>query len=429
MINKVATRSKRLESYRSLVGEDALDEIYHLASELKGLRVAHVNATANGGGVAEILKSIIPLYRGLGIDASWLVMKGNEPFFQVTKQLHNNLQGAAHHFDSSQWSTYLDTNRSNAASLRSQYDVVMIHDPQPAAMRQFAPAGTADHWIWRCHIDTSTPDMETWQTISSLVNQYDAAIFSVSEFVGPGLQVPKVSIIPPAIDPLTPKNQPMPIRKAARTVAEFGVDPERPFISQVSRFDPWKDPLGVIACFQELKESHPTLQLVLLGNFADDDPEGIEMYEKVLKAARSVPDVHVITDLTDLVNPFQVLSRVVLQKSLREGFGLTVTEALWKGTPVVAGNVGGIRLQIKDGVGGFLVDSVQECVEKVHYLLTHHDERLALGRAGREYVRSRFLLPRLLRDELTLIRDVVSGEKTSQQASGPASGQKTAIAS
>ena len=175
--------------------------------------------------------------------------------------------------------------------------------------------------------------MEAWQTVSSLVDQYDAAVFSVSDFVGPELRIPKVSIIPPAIDPLTPKNQPMPLRKAARTVAEFGVDPERPFISQVSRFDPWKDPLGVIECFEEIKERHPTLQLVLLGNFADDDPEGKEMYDKVLKAARSVPDVHVITDLTDLVNPFQVLSRVVFQKSLREGFGMTVTEALWKGTP------------------------------------------------------------------------------------------------
>ena len=214
-------------------------------------------------------------------------------------------------------------------------------------------------------------------------------MFSIPEFVRPDPWLPPVAIIPPAIDPWTPKNRPMPRKKAA-AIARYGVDPRRPFICQVSRFDPWKDPLGVIACFELLKCEHPNLQLVLLGNFADDDPEGFATYTQVLEATRNLRDVHVVTGLVDLVGPFQSLSHVVLQKSLREGFGLTVSEALWKGTPVVAGNVGGIRLQIKDGVGGFLVDSVEECAQKVDYLLRHEEERLALGEAGRGTCASQF---------------------------------------
>ena len=376
--------------------------------------------------MVEILRSTIPLYRALGIDASWLVMEGDESFFNVTKHIHNALQGNERYLSASEWDSYLAGNHSNVAALSQGYDVVFVHDPQLAAIRQFAPVGTAQRWVWRCHIDTSTPNSVTWQSVSDLVNEYDAAVFSIPEFVGPGLRVPHVAVIPPAIDPLTPKNRPMSHKRAIGVVRRYGVDTGRPFITQVSRFDPWKDPLGVIAAFEELRKRHPSLQLVLLGNFADDDPEGQVMYAKVLEAALNVPDVHIITGLTDLVNPFQALSKVVLQKSLREGFGLTVAEALWKRTPVVARNVGGIRLQIEDGVGGFLVDSVEECSQKVDYLLSHEDVRLALGEAGRERVRSQFLTPRLLRDEMLLVKSLLESEQASSRI--PASHQAPVMA-
>ncbi len=402
-MKQIDSRPKSLKDYRPLINGDLMDDLCAQAAHLKGLRIAHINATASGGGVAEILQSIVPLYRGLGIDASWWVMNGSEPFFQVTKQIHNALQGAEQPLSSEQWERYLSENEAAAASFTDDYDVVIVHDPQPAAMVGYARNG-ASRWVWRCHIDTSKPHSQTWRTFRKIVERYDAAIFSVPEFVAPGFLVGHVEIIPPAIDPLAPKNIPMSQGKARKVVSSYGVDVDRPFVSQVSRFDPWKDPLGVITCFRRLKLRHHDLQLVLLGNFADDDPEGRVMYDQVREASRNVPDIHIITNLTDLVSPFQMLSRVVLQKSIREGFGLTVAEALWKGTPVVAGNVGGIRLQIADGIGGFLVDSVEECAAKVDYLLCHDQERRALGEAGREHVRAHFLMPRLLRDELRLVR-------------------------
>jgi trehalose synthase len=408
MLDRTGAGRATLESYLPLLEEGLIEEIQELARDLRGVRVTHVNATANGGDVAEILRSLVPLYRGLGIDCSWLVMRGDDPFFQVTKKLHNALQGAGAGLSDDDWDTYMACNRLNASCLSADYDVVFLHDPQPAAVLQFVDRGST-RWIWRCHIDTSTPNPGAWERIAGLVGGFDAAVFSLPDFVGPGLQGLPTAIIPPAIDPITPKNRPMLKEDAARVVARHGLDPSRPFICQVSRFDPWKDPLGVLACFRALKSDHPDLQLAMLGNYADDDPEGPLMHAQVMEAASDLEDVHIITDLTDMVSPFQMLSKVILQKSLREGFGLTVTEALWKGTPVVGGDVGGIRLQVGNGVGGFLVSTIDECATKVDYLLTHEDERVAMGASGRLHVRRNFLLPRLLRDELLLIRGVLSG--------------------
>ena len=400
-------------AYRGLVPDDILAQACLLADGLEGARIAHVNATQAGGGVAEILHSIIPLYRGLGIEASWLVMDGNDRFFDVTKRLHNALQGAPNPLTAGDWDLYEGVNQANVRDLES-YDVIVVHDPQPAAMRHLAP-DAASKWIWRCHIDTSTPNTPAWERIVGYVNGYDAAMFSTEWFVGPGLDVPNLTLSPPAIDPFTPKNRDWPHDEARDVVAGYGIDVDRPFITQVSRFDPWKDPLGVIEAFKRLRKSHPDLQLAMLGNFAADDPEGALMYRQVLKAARGVEDLHIITGLTDLVGPFQSLSDVILQKSTREGFGLTVTEALWKGTAVVAGAVGGIRLQIKDGVGGYLVSSTEECAERVSHLLRHPDERRRLGEAGREHVRQNYLMPRLLRDELRLIAQVLGKVPTSSR--------------
>lgn len=406
-MKRIEVQPGSLESYRSIVEDGLLEEIYALASRLKGMRVAHINATARGGGVAEILQSVVPLYAELGIDVEWLVLDGSAPFFAVTKQIHNALQGADRHLPPGDWDLYLECNRSNAESLERRYDIIFAHDPQTAGLHRFA-RNRAWRWVWRCHIDTSNPCEEVWEPINALVQDFDAAIFSLRDFVGPGMHLKRVSIIPPAIDPLVPKNRPMAVEEAEDILAANGVDPRRPFICQVSRFDAWKDPLGVIAAFKRLKAEHHDLQLCLLGNFADDDPEGVVLYQEVMNAARGLAGVRIITGLTDRVNPFQALARVVLQKSLREGFGLTVTEALWKATPVVGGNAGGIRLQIKDGIGGFLVNSVAECAERTDYLLTHEEDRLALGRAGREHVRANFLLPRLLRDELKLAVELIT---------------------
>ena len=410
MIEVKNSGTQSLQPYVGLVDDWMLGELESLGSSLKGARIAHINATSSGGGVAEILNSILPLYQGLGLDASWLVLQGEDEFFDVTKRIHNCLQGAKDGLTPDDWKIHGDWNRHNAALMTSEYDVIIVHDPQPAALREFAQH-KAGKWIWRCHIDTSEPNEDAWRVLSGLIHEFDAAVFSLSDFVGPRLEHLPVSIIPPAIDPFIAKNKLMPKDDAMAVVAKFGLDPTRPFISQVSRFDPWKDPLGVIECFELLKKSHLDLQLAMLGNFADDDPEGQVMYERVLEAASGVPDLHVITGLTDLVGPFQSQSKVILQKSLREGFGLTATEALWKGTPVVAGNVGGLRLQVSNDVGGYLVDSVEQCAEKVDYLLTHEKERVALGASGRERVRTQFLLPRLLRDELKLMNGLLSSEK------------------
>ena len=397
-----------LYHYTDLLDAALLEELESLGESLKGARIAHVNATARGGGVAEILHSMLPLYRGLGMDVSWLVLRGDESFFNVTKQMHNCLQGAPCGLTAADWDMHAAWNKHNAKFLTSTYDAIIVHDPQPAALREYAP-GAAAKWVWRSHIDTSAPNSETWDRLSSLIHEFDAAVFSLPEFAGPGLEGLPIAIMPPAIDPFTPKNMEMPNREAMRVAARFGIDPTRSFISQVSRFDPWKDPVGVIEAFQLVKQNHPELQLALLGNFADDDPEGRGMYDRVVEAARGVRDVHIVTGLTDLVGPFQAQSKVVLQKSLREGFGLTATEALWKGTPVVAGNVGGLRLQVSDGVGGFLVDSIEECAERVDFLLENETERVALGSTGREWVRTHFLLPRLLRDELRLLDHLLNG--------------------
>ena len=401
------TGSHSLFHYAELLDHSLLEELEGLARALKGMRIAHVNATAHGGGVAEILHSLLPLYHGLGIDASWLVLRGDDSFFTVTKKMHNSLQGASGDLTVADWDTHAAWNKYNAEYLTSTYDAIIVHDPQPAALPEFAP-NAAKKWIWRCHIDTSAPNPWTWHGLSGHVQGYDAAVFSLAEFEGPGLERIPVDVMPPAIDPFTPKNTPMPDHEALAVTARYGIDPQRPFISQVSRFDPWKDPLGVIECFRRLKPDNPELQLAMLGNFADDDPEGRVMYDRVVVAAQGTPDVHIILGLTDLVGPFQQMSSVVLQKSLREGFGLTATEALWKGTPVIAGNVGGLRLQVSNGVGGYLVDSIAECAERVDYLINHDAERAALGAAGRERVRANFLMPRLLRDEMRLLHRLLN---------------------
>lgn len=410
MLQRIHVGRQSVAPYEASVGPEVIHQLRLLGSALRGARVLHVNATPYGGGVAEILRSEIPLLRDLGLEAEWQVITGDETFFRVTKAIHNGLQGARRELTATEQEIYLAHSVRNARLLEDNYDLIFIHDPQPLALRHFHGPGRA-RWVWRCHIDMSEPNPEVWAFLRPYVADYDAAVFTLGAFVPSDFPVERVEIIPPAIDPESPKNLELDPDLARRVLHWVGVDLERPFITQVSRFDPWKDPLGVIAAYRLVKKEVPDVQLALVGSMALDDPEGWEIYRQVQEAARDDPDIQLFTNLTGVsnieVNAFQRLSRVIIQKSVREGFGLAVSEALWKGTPVVAGRAGGIPLQVQDGVSGFLVDSVEACAERTVWLLRHPEEARAFGARGREHVRKHFLLPRLIADELRLAADLL----------------------
>jgi trehalose synthase len=378
--------------YAPIVGEDHIAALEALAAPLRGARVMHVSATAYGGGVAEILHTLVPLMRSAGLEVEWRVMTGSEGFFAQTKQMHNALQGMELPLTPEGELLYLQTNVENAASFDNGYDFVVVHDPQPAPLRVLR-AGDGGQWIWRCHIDLTAANPTYWRFLRPFVGEYDGLIFTMPAFVQPDLDQGKVAIIPPAIDPLTPKNAPMASEQAAKLLLQRGVDPGRPLLVQVSRFDPWKDPTGVIDVYRRARATCPQLQLVLLGAMAHDDPEGLEYFQRTKDYADHDPDIHVLTNLGGdrEVNAFQRRATVLLQKSLREGFGLTVTEGLWKARPVVASNVGGIPLQIQDGVNGYLVESTDACVARVCEIIEAPEAATQLGARGREVVRQQFL--------------------------------------
>ncbi len=394
------------EAFEEFCGSAAIAELRALAEPLRGRRVLHLNATPYGGGVSELLRSLVPLLNGLGIEAEWRVIAADTPFFRVTKLLHNALQGAKVALSDADRQTYLAGNRANATPVDTPYDFVFVNDPQPAAVRRFAPT-LGKHWIWRCHIDTSAADPDAWEFLHPFVREYDASIFTMREFVPPDLDTGLIAISAPAIDPLSPKNLPLPQQLARRIVDWVGVRPSRPVMTQVSRFDPWKDPMGVIEVYRRVRAEVPDLQFALLGSMALDDPEGWDVYRSILEATRNEPDIHVFTNLTGVssveVNAFQAHSDVVIQKSIREGFGLVVSETLWKGTPIVAGRAGGIPLQIPPEDSHLLVDDIEGAVAQVLELLRDPHEARAFGARGREWVRAHFLLPRLAADDLRLM--------------------------
>ncbi len=399
-----------MESYRRVAPSEIVDALQEVGASLRGVRVLHLNATPYGGGVSELLRSAIPLLEDLGLVPEWRVVSGDETFFRTTKRIHNALQGGPDELSLSEWETYLQTSRQNAGLLGADYDVVVVHDPQPAAVLAAGGKGQA-RWIWRCHLDTSDPNPAVWESFRTHLAGYDAAVFTMGSFVPPGLPVGRVELIPPAIDPLSPKNLPTPDATARKVLDWIGIDPGRPLVSQISRFDPWKDPLGVVAAYRLVRDEIPDVQLTLAGSMALDDPEGWEVYQVLQETAAGDPLIHVFTNLTGVgnieVNAFQRLSDVVVQKSVREGFGLVVSEALWKGTPVVAGRAGGIPLQMADGAGGSLVETIDETAAAILALLRDRDRADALGAAGRRRVREHFLLPRLLLSELLLISELL----------------------
>jgi trehalose synthase len=406
MLRLVDVGPKSLEGYTQVLGQKQVDELRGLAAPFRKARVAHINATSYGGGVSELLRSLVPLYRSLGIQADWLVIPGSRDFFDVTKGLHNALQGAEFDITEEAKGIYLSQNQRIADALERDYDYVVVHDPQPAPLRTLHGRDGA-RWVWRCHIDTSEPNPEALALLKPFIAEYDALVFTMEEFVPAALRGQRVAIIPPAIDPLSPKNMAAPADLCSQIVEWTGVSLNHLLITQISRFDPWKDPLGVIEVYRRVREEVPGTQLALLGQMALDDPEGWDLYETILSQTVGDPDIHVLTNFTGIgnmeVNAFQCCSSVVLQKSLREGFGLVVSEALWKGTPVVAGRAGGIPMQMPEGTGGYLVDSIDDCVEKTVRLLRDPREAQELGTSGRRHVKEQFLITRLLADELRLL--------------------------
>jgi trehalose synthase len=406
VLQEVALGQKSLADYTHLVGRELVEQIRELAEPLAGKRVLHVSATAFGGGVSEILYTMVPLMRDSGLDAHWHVIFGREEFFNATKLLHNSLQGDEATLTEEQWELFDRVNELNARSINEDWDVVVIHDPQPVGLRRGA-IGHSRRWIWRCHIDLSEPNPEPIARLLPLIEEYDATVWHLEKYVPDGLDgAGRVNIIPPAIDPLSPKNMALSPEDAAFVCNQFGIDVDRPLMTQVSRFDPWKDPIGVIDAYRLVTRDLPDVQLALVGSMATDDPEGWEFFQQTFEYADSDPDIKILNNLNNVgaieVNAFQSQSDVVLQKSIREGFGLTVTEALWKARPTVAGKVGGIPLQISDGETGFLVENAEDCARRCLEVLADPELGKQLGRAGKEHARREFLSPRLLRDWLQL---------------------------
>jgi trehalose synthase len=418
VLNLVNVGHKSLADYATIAGRALMEEILRLAEPLAGKRVVHLSATAFGGGVAEINYTLVPLMADAGLDVEWRIINGQDEFFQVTKTIHNALQGNPRGLTEADQEVFRRYNALNARDFADEFDFVIVHDPQPAAMIDHFPESAA-RWIWRCHIDLSTPNRDVLDFLLPSIGRYDAAIFHRREYVPEGARLPDCFIWPPAIDPLTPKNMALSPEDAAYIVDQFGIDVERPMLTQVSRFDPWKDPLGVIDAYRAVKQEVPEVQLALVGSMAHDDPEGWDYYNQTVAYAGGDPDIYVLSNLNNVgsveVNAFQVHSRAVLQKSIREGFGLTVTEGLWKARPTVAGRVGGIVAQIVDGETGWLVDTSSEAAAACLEILRDPAEAHARALRGKEYVRRHFLMPRLLRDWFALFNlllgDGAAGER------------------
>ena len=387
-----------LESYIPIVGASTIDELSLLADRLRGVSVQNINSTAVGGGVAEILTRMVPLLKDLGVDARWDVIKGDEKFFEVTKKMHNALHGVDVAITKAEYDAFLDVTQSNAVDIQFG-DIVFVHDPQPIGLIEHRP-DRSSRWVWRCHVDFSRPDPAVWSFLERFLRSYDCAVFSAPAFARQ-LPIPQV-LIPPSIDPLSDKNRDLPDEVVDAVFNRFLIDRSRPVVTQISRFDYLKDPLGVIKAYR-LAKKRVDFQLVLAGGGATDDPEGPALMRQVQEEANKDPDIFVLflPPASDIeINALQRGSTVILQKSLREGFGLTVAEALWKGKPTIAGAVGGIPLQITHKYSGILTTSIEGTAHWIRQLIQEPRYAEGLGRNGHEHIQNNFLITRHLKDYL-----------------------------
>ncbi len=395
-----------INAYREVAPKGTVDFLLRLAERARGRRFLHVNSTRYGGGVAEILTRLVPIMGELGIKADWEVIEGDSEFFATTKAFHNALQGTEQVFTEAMLEHYLEVNRANAERLRPAGDLVLIHDPQPAAMIEARPP--EGKWVWRCHIDLATPQRRAWAFLRRHVLRYDAAVFSLPAFARQ-LPIPQF-LVYPSIDPLAEKNRRMTGGEIAKILGNLQIPDDKPFLLQVSRFDRFKDPIGVINAYRLVKRYHD-VRLVLAGGGAADDPEGAQVLAEVREAAGRDQDIHVL-DLPSnahlQINALQRAATIVIQKSTREGFGLTVAEAMWKGKPVIGGATGGITVQVLYGVTGYTVNSVEGCAYRIRYLLSNPALMRKMGEAGREHVRRNFLITRHLRDYLSLLVHLIT---------------------
>lgn len=391
-----------LNDYAPIVGSEVIGQLQRLAERLKERRFVHINSTRTGGGVAEILSRAVPLLNQMGLNTFWEVIQGDPAFFEITKAFHNALQGHDIRLSPAHLQHYQEVNEENARKFLWEADYVMVHDPQPAwlikVMRE-----RARYWVWRCHIDVSRPNLKVWRYLREIVSGYDASVFSMAQFAQ-NLPHPQY-LIRPSIDPLSEKNRELTPEEIDKVLDRLGVERDRPIVLQVSRFDSFKDPVGVIQAFRMVRK-HVPCKLILAGGEATDDPEGPRIFAEVMEAAQGEPDIQVLLLPPDAhyeVNALQRAADIIVQKSTREGFGLTVTEAMWKGKPVIGGAVGGIVLQIRDYHTGFLVHSPEGCAFRIRYLLHRPEMAQRMGRLAREFVRQHFLITRNIRDYLTLL--------------------------
>ncbi len=396
----------KIDEYIPIVGQSVIDDLKLLGEKLKDKVVQHINSTPVGGGVAEILNRMVPLLRELGVDTRWDVIKGGEQFFAVTKKFHNALHGRAEKITQRDFEIFIETSRKNLENVNTYGDIVFVHDPQPIALIK---KKAANKWLWRCHVDVSCPNERVWEFLMDFIVQYDSAVFSAPAF---SRKLPiRQFLISPSIDPLSDKNKELPQETIDSVLRQYSIKKDKPIVTQISRFDRLKDPLGVIEAYSRVKK-YIDCQLVLAGGAASDDPEGIEVFEEVIAKARQDKDIHILMlPQNDIeVNALQRASTVIVQKSLREGFGLTVAEALWKAKPVVASNVGGIPLQIKHKYSGLLCHSIEGAAFAIKQLLNSPEYAKRLGENGREHIRNNFLLTRHLRDYMLLFLSLYHNE-------------------
>ncbi|MBN2053103.1 glycosyltransferase [Candidatus Woesearchaeota archaeon] len=400
----------KLNDYQRIIGKKAVEKIRQSAEPLKGKHIVHVNSTSMGGGVAEILNTLVFLMNDVGIRTGWRVMVGSHSFFKITKGIHNSLQGQPWKMSDSRKKIYLEYAKRNSIMTHiADHDLIVIHDPQPLGMIDGYEKKSL--WVWRCHIDLSCPNENTLQFLLPFIRKYDGVIISSEKFRIKNIDAPQF-IIPPSIDPLSTKNRKISHAKAKKLLSKKGIELDKPIISQISRFDPWKNPFGVLRMYNKIKEKKDC-KLVLMGDMASDDPQGPLIYHKVKQKSEKDPDVHIITEKNDLlVNALQQESALVFQNSVREGFALTVSEALWKRTPVIGTDVGGIPLQIQDGKTGFIMRNEEEGVEKALLILNNDKLRLALGEAGHEHIKKNFLITRQLHDYLNLFNKMFESRST-----------------